>query len=522
MNKWPVLLLSFLLSGFCYGQYDKQDDAASINSSRKLRQLIMSDPHRPIYHFANPEGIGMPFDPNGGIYWNGQYHLGFIYQNMEKGKREHFWGHAVSRDLFHWTLFPDMLDVKPGDIERGIFSGGTFISREGVPYIIYHGEGSRTNLMAYSKDSDLKRWVKFEGNPVLVTPPKGSKMEGKYRAWDPEGWYDKKTDHYYQISGGEEVGLFKSKDLYNWEYKGDFVDRKNNMLFDYEDISCPDFFKIGDKDMLVFISHHLGTQYYIGKFENDHYSIEKHGRMNWPGGTFFAPEQLVDDKGRNIIWGWVLERKPNYLPYFGWSGIMSLPRVLTLSKSGELQINPPEEIRSLRLPAASKIFTGTIAANTEKELSLEGRSLEIKATFKGTEKSAYGVKVFCSPDGREETVIKYDPVAKEIIIDFIKSSVHGPVEMVTHCIVEPASIEGYGKTTSRQRAPFELKKGENLQLDIFIDRSIIEVFANGRQCVTQVVYPELAGSTKVKCFAEGAPVEVINAEGWEMAATNMY
>ncbi|MBW7890761.1 MAG: hypothetical protein H3C48_07015, partial [Chitinophagaceae bacterium] len=98
MNKWPVLLLSFLISGFCYGQYDKQDDAASINSSRKLRQLIMRDPHRPIYHFANPEGIGMPFDPNGGIYRNGQYHLGFIYQNMEKGKKEHFWGHAVSRD----------------------------------------------------------------------------------------------------------------------------------------------------------------------------------------------------------------------------------------------------------------------------------------------------------------------------------------------------------------------------------------------------------------------------------------
>ena len=132
------------------------------------------------------------------------------------------------------------------------------------------------------------------------------------------------------------------------------------------------------------------------------------------------------------------------------------------------------------------------------------------------------MKVFCSPDGREETVIKYDPAAKEIIIDFIKSSVHGPVEIATHCIVEPANIEGYGKTTSRQRAPFELKKGEHLQLDIFIDRSIIEVFANSRQCVTQVVYPELPGSTKVKFFAEDAPVDVISAAAWEMAATNMY
>ncbi len=522
MRKSILLVLGVMFIGVGYAQYDKKDDADVMNKSRKLRQLIQSDPHRPIYHFAAPEGIAMPFDPNGGIYWNGKYHLGFIYQNMENGKREHFWGHAVSKDLFHWTLYPDMLDVKPGDIERGIFSGGAFLSREGIPHIIYHGEGSGTNLIAYSKDRDLRNWVKFEGNPVLVTPPKGSTMEGKYRAWDPEAWYDKKTDHYYQISGGEIAGLFKSKDMYKWDYMGDFVDRNDNKLFSYEDISCPDFFRIGDKDMLLFISHHLGTQYYIGKFENDKYTIEKHGRMNWPGGTFFAPEQLVDDRGRNIIWGWVLERKPGYLPNYGWSGIMSLPRVLTLARNGELQINPPEEIKNLRLPGGWKEKAITVAAHTEKELALEGTSLEIKLDIKGSEKAAYGVKVFCSPDGREETVISYDPVAKEIVVDFIKSSVQGPVEMVTHCIIEPDKIEGFGKTTSQQRAPFELRKGEKLQLDIFIDRSIIEIFANGRQCVTQVVYPMLDSSTKVKLFATDEEVKVENLEVYEMMETNAY
>ncbi|MCO5240094.1 MAG: glycoside hydrolase family 32 protein [Chitinophagaceae bacterium] len=522
MYKIMFWVLGILVSQVCSAQYDKKDDANLMNASRKLRQLIQRDPHRPTFHFANPEGIAMPFDPNGGIYWNGKYHLGFIYQSLQNGKREHFWGHAVTRDLFHWTLYPDMLDVKPGDVELGIFSGGTFLSREGVPHIIYHGEGANVNLIAYSRDRDLRNWVKFEGNPVLVTPAKGSALEGKYRAWDPECWFDKKTDHYYQIAGGEIAGLFKSKDMYKWDYIGDFIDRKNNRLFKYEDISCPDFFSIGDKDILLFISHQLGTQYYIGKFEKDKYTIEKHGRMNWPGGTFFAPEQLVDDKGRNIIWGWVLERKPAHLPNYGWSGIMSLPRVLTLSKSGEMQINPPEEIKNIRLPGGLKEKPGIIAANTEKVVSMEGTSLEIKVDFKGAEKSPYGVKVFCSPDGREETIIQYDPVAKEIIIDFIKSSFHNPVEMVTHVIVKPEKIEGYGSTTSRQRAPFELKKGEQLQLDIFIDRSIIEVFANGRQCVTQVVYPELKTSTQVKLFATGEPVVAGNLEVYEMSETNSY
>ncbi len=516
-------MISILISGIAYGQYDKKDNADLINSTRELRQLTSSDPHRPIYHFVNPEGVAMPFDPNGGIYWNGKYHLGFIYQNLERGKREHFWGHAVSKDLFHWTLYPDMLDVKPGDIEHGIFSGGTFISREGIPHIIYHGEGSGTNLVAYSKHPDLRKWTKFEGNPVLVSPAKGSAMEGKYSAWDPECWFDKKTNSYYQISGGDIAGLFKSKDLYKWEYLGDFVDKKKNMLYEYEDISCPDFFKIGNKDMLLFISHTLGTQYYIGKFENDKYTIEKHGRMNWPGGTFFAPEQLLDDRGRNIIWGWVLERKPSYFPDYQWSGIMSLPRVLSLSKEGDLQINPPEEIKDIRLPDALKERSVAVAANSEKLVGKQGSSLEIKAEIRGGEKSAYGLKVFCSPDGLEETAIIYDPVAKEIVIDFIKSSVHGPVEMPSHAMFAPeGKIEGYGKTTSSQRAPFELKKGERLQLDVFIDRSVIEVFANGRQCITQVVYPELKTSIGVKLFATSEPVVVENLEVYEMSETNAY
>lgn len=508
-----------------------------INYARALRKLIQSDPHRPTYHFVSPEGRAYPFDPNGAIFWKGKYHLGYIYQYLGNRKREHFWGHAVSTDLFHWTLYPDMLDVKEEDIEKGIFSGGAFLSREGIPHIMYHGQGSSTNLVAYSTDEDLVVWNKFEGNPVLSTPEEGDPMHGKYRAWDPEGWYDPETDYYYQISGGEVAAFFRSKDMMDWEYLGDLIDQNNRMRHDFEDLSCPDFFSLGDKHMLLFISHNLGTQYYLGTFKKGSFTVEQHHRMNWPGGTFFAPEQLVDDQGRNIIWGWVLERKPEHVewpkkyaeegenpanfPSDGWSGIMSLPRVISLSNAGNVLINPPHEVRTLRLGEGFKDMNFSIPAQGEKSLPIQGKALEIKVEMSGGATSSYGVKVFCSPDGLEETTIKYDPVAKEIVIDFIRSSVNGPVKMLPNCMFEP-QLEGFTEDVSEQRAPFELGLEENLELDIFIDNSIIEVFANGRLCMTQVVYPELLESGGVKLFAGDELMNVNQVQVWKMAATNLY
>lgn len=543
----PLLLLFFGVSFYSYAQptdkstlTGKETIAAQslkdqIVQTRYLRELMQTDPHRPIYHFVAPEGRAYPFDPNGAIFWKGRYHLGFIYQSLRRGKREHFWGHAVSTDLLHWTLYPDLLNVTEGDIERGIFSGGAFLSREGIPHIMYHGEGSSTNLVAYSTDDDLRNWKKFEGNPVLKTPGKDDPMHGKYKAWDPEGWYDKATDYYYQISGGDVAGFFRSKDMNEWEYLGNLINQDNRMRHDFEDLSCPDFFPIGDKHMLLFISHNLGSQYYIGTFKEGKYNIEKHARMNWPGGTFFAPEQLVDDKGRNIIWGWVLERtpellewvpkwgeeidNPSFFPSNGWSGIMSLPRVVSLSKTGEIQINPPEELKNLRLEGISGVDV-TLDPKSEKVLDIEGKALEIKVQMKGGN-SPYGVKVFCSPDGREETAILYDPATKEIVIDFVKSAAGGEVKMLPNCMFEP-QLPGFTEPVSQQRAPFELKEGEALILDIFIDKSIIEVFANGRQCLTQVVYPTLAESNGIKLVSGNEELIIKRFNAWKMAETNAY
>ena len=82
-----VVAVSQLIMYGCSEDRDKKKDVSMsttdmIAAQRQLRELQLSDPHRPTYHFVNPEGRGMPFDPNGAIFWNGRYHLFYIFQDL--------------------------------------------------------------------------------------------------------------------------------------------------------------------------------------------------------------------------------------------------------------------------------------------------------------------------------------------------------------------------------------------------------------------------------------------------------
>lgn len=552
-----LLLIVILCPCLCVAEPDESKNLQEIiNNTRELRALMQSDPHRPIYHFVAPEGHAVPFDPNGALYWKGKYHLGYVYPKLKDEKKQLVWGHAVSTDLMHWTIYPDTFDVEDGNLEDQIWSGGTFVSREGVPHVIY--AAPKGNMLAHAADDDLKVWKKFSGNPVLKVLDPTHLFAGtnrKYSVFDPDAWYDKNSDYYYQISGGMKPGLFKSKDMHQWEFLGPAISGPNTMRYPFEDLSCPEFFSLGEKSMVLFISHTLGAQYYIGTFAKDKFTPEHHGRMNWPGGTFFAPEQLQDAKGRNIIWGWVVQRtgspelqrelgwsptKQSRAPEprdYGWSGILSLPRVVSLSGKGPLQIHPPEEIQAIRLNEVREADV-VLQPNTERALQARGKSIELKLEMVGGTRSPFGVKVFASPDGREETVIRYEPEREQLVIDFVRSSVHGPVSFpffvhkpdkfdtsfnpATYDHFKGLSGQLFSETVSEQRAPLHLEKGETLRLDIFLDRSIIEVFANGRQVVTQVVYPELEASTGAKVFSGKEAVTVKNIQSWTMAETNAY
>ena len=485
-----------------------------IEQTRALRAKFLRDRHRPLYHFVSPEGVCHPFDPNGSIYWKGQYHLMYIFQD----RQGHHWGHAVSNDMLHWRILPPALS--PGGGDKGIFSGNAFVNKEGVPTIIYYGVKSG-GCIAVAQDDDLVKWQKLSSNPVVPELKKSDPDYGKYRPADPHGWVE--GDTYYTIFGGDPTGMmatvFKGQELDKWNYVGKLLAHTvDNMPID-EDISCPDMFKLGGKDVLVCISHPLGCRYYIGEWKNEQFYPESHGLMNWSGGRFFANDSFLDDRGRRILIAWVgeallKERKEE----LGWAGVMSMPRVLTLAEDGTLRIKPIEEIERLRInPRVHKDIN--LADGAEVALKdIAGDCLEIKLQIDPGSASSVGIRVRRSPRGQEETLVVYEPGSSKLILDVEKSSLDKSVRYGTY---RPHTAEK-GDDIRIQKAPFEVPKGETLTLRVFLDRSIIEVYGNDRQCVTQRIYPSRDDALGVSLFCTGGSAKVLSLQAWDMAATNAW
>jgi beta-fructofuranosidase len=467
-------------------------NGADANSStRALRERVLSDPYRPGYHFVIPEGQAMPFDPNGAIFWKGRYHLFYIFQD----KRGHNWGHVSSSDLFHWRHHPTSL-------VSGMFSGNCFVNREGRPTMCYHQVG-QGNAMAVALDDELNEWKKLESNPITPRTQPGDPNHDKYRSWDPYGWLE--GDTYYAIFGGERPAVVKAPSLAGeWKYVGDLMANTVPGVSINEDVSCADFFKFGDRHMLLCISHRLGCRYYLGDWKGEQFHPTFHEKMSWVDNSFFAPESLLDDRGRRIMWAWIFDH-PGFKMRtdYGWSGTMSLPRVLSPGPNGVLLMNLPEEIERLRYNGLKR--TGlAIAADSELPLEgIRGNSLELDLEFQPSVAKQYGVKVCCSPGGEEQTLAYYDGPAKKLKVDTMKSSqVEGP-----------RAVEA---------GPFELKPDEPLKLRVLVDKSVVEVFANGRQAVMRRVYPSRADSVGVRLFSNGGPANLMLLQAWEMMPANPF
>ncbi len=468
-----------------------------IKSSRELRASFLADPYRPLYHFVIPEGIALPFDPNGCIYWKGRYHLCYIYQDPKYPHGGHCWGHVSSIDLVHWRHHPPALVPTSDSPEVGIFSGNCFINKKGEATMLYHGVNAG-NCIATASDENLDNWKKLPSNPIIPNPPAGS----PYASWDPHGWLE--NDTYYAIFGGSRPSIFKATELDKWEYVGDLLAHAVPGVDINEDVSCPDFFKLGNKYVLVCISHRLGCRYYVGEWKNEQFYPEFHEKMSWIDNAFFAPESLEDNKGRRIMWAWIFDGlKEETLRARGWSGTMSLPRLLWLGEDNTLRMCPIEELEVLRFNPR-KIENFTIKADSEMNMKdIHGDSLELNIEMIPKNAEQFGVKVFCSPDGEEQTAIFYDSVEKKLKIDTTKSGL-GEV---------PKSIEG---------GPFELKPDELLKLRVFVDRSVVEVFANNRQAVMRRVYPTRKDSLGVLLFSRGGDTKVSSVKAWNMAPSNPY
>ena len=507
--------------------------ADQLRGARELRQRLWNDPHRPRYHLLPPDGFWN--DINGTIYWKGRYHVFFlgrlapdlntILSGKDSDHARETWLHASSRDLVHWVHHPPALvPVFDGSMPRGIYSGD-MMDNMPVPTIIVHVPGQGTCLFT-AEDDELIRWKPHPKNPVIPSasaPPEAI-------VFDPCGW--KEGDMHYALVGnknktpgceGDSTSLFRSRDLVKWEYRGPFYKSERRWTEEYMDCACPDFFPLGNKHMLISHVHrpwnHL--QYYIGRFDKkaERFLPESHGFMSWPGGSVCAPETLLDGKGRRIFWGWIMEAGPRTN---GWGSVATLPRVLSLADDNSLRIEPAPELETLRCNPRHR---ENLTVSGELPLKdIRGDCLEISAVIEPCDAKEFGIKVRCSPDGAEQTAIVCTPGARTLKTELAKSTLDPRVKYIwmNETWARERNIPADKRFAQEQVAPFALKPGEPLRLRVFLDRSVLEVYANDRQCITQRIYPSRSDSLGVTLISRGGSVKVKSLDAWDMSPTNSW
>ena len=490
-------------------------DNEAVRIVRDFRQRLMDDPTRPTYHLVNSEGDAnrnYSVDPNILIYWKGQYHFSF----MNKGD-EYAFTHLTSIDLVHWRRRKDC-----GLGSGGSGTGGTIITKDGEK-VIYVGNfnncGGRASYIE-SSDEYLEEWTKAR---ELQIPQEALDADYWYW-WSPATWVE--GDYYYIYSGSHgglaphehrrpgsgtwfhEPTLMRSKDFENWEFLGKFM-TKDLPGLDRQDHSCADFFELGNKHMLLLISHNWGCRYYLGEWKDNKFTPEFHSLLNWSWTLdsphflrqlYWAPKTFLTPDGRRVV----ITLLRAYLGNTLWSGAFSLPWELSLPDDGILRIKPVRELECLR-------YNETVENNIEvkdgedyrlKEIS--GDTVELNVTIKPTEAREFGVKVLCDKDNQNGMEIFCSADKKTI-------SVLGDRQEAT---------DPHPRPRPRAVVPFELKEGENLNLRIFIDRPIVEVFINDRQAVVQrqLHKPEDVG---ICLYSKGGDIKA-DVTGWRMAASNQW
>ncbi|MDP7251783.1 MAG: glycoside hydrolase family 32 protein [Planctomycetota bacterium] len=476
------------------------------------RRELSSDPFRPAYHYVNPEGNLN--DANGLCFWQGRYHL--FYQAYPPEDTRQHWGHAVSEDLVRWEDLP--LAIFPG-IEDKCFSGSTFVEEERV-IAMYHGT-SAGNMVAVSDDPLLLNWEKIPGNPVV--PMIDTDVKGlPYRVYDPCIWGEE--DGYYSLSGSYIDGpvfancramphLFFSQDLSRWTYLGQFVEG-DTFTQPGEDCAVPYFWPIGDKHILIFASHQRGSQYLIGDYDKVGHRFHPfaHGRFNFgpisPGGVH-APSATPDGQGGIYVIYNINAAKPTR----GWNHIMSIVRRLTLLDGHSLGIGPVEALASLR---GKHQQVGETALPANEEIILDGiggNVVDIEAEIEIRDAREICLQVLRSPGGEEHTDIHF---YRNGHFRFTRGEQRGQRDALV-MDTSRSSLAPDIQARPPEIAPFDLEEGEPLKLRILIDRSVVEVFANGRQCLALRVYPERSDSLGLSLRAQGQGALLISLEAWQMA-----
>ena len=493
---------------------------------KNSRKSYDNDPHRPIYHYVNPENTLN--DPNGLCFWKGFWHL-FYQAYPPEDPRQH-WGHAISKDLVHWEDLPYAIYPNP---EEACFSGATLVEEDRV-IAMYHGT-KVGNMIAISNDDLLLNWDKINSQKPVIKINSDDGTVLPYRVFDPCIW--KKGDFYYSLSGGtlphiptgrrkRSNFLFKSKDLIKWDYLHPFVEGDNFTKIG-DDGACPYFWPIGeDRYILYFFSHMSGGQALLGDYDKqrDKFIVTSHHEFNFgaahPGGVH-APSSSPYQNNKNVV----IFNMNNSKDTRGWNQIMTLPREIGIEGKDKinrdiLSIKPAGNIESLRSKHVS-IKSLEIIPNQEVLLeNISGNSIEINMEVNVDKSPMFELRILRSENSEEFTKIsfyknrgfrdweKYDgwEVNKRL----------NASDSIVSIDTSYSSSDPNVLSRPPESAPVYIKENENLFLRVFIDKSVVEVFVNERQCLATRIYPSKKDSLGVSVLSQGAKSEIISLDAYDM------
>jgi sucrose-6-phosphate hydrolase SacC (GH32 family) len=434
---------------------------------------LYHETYRPQFHFSAKRN--WLNDPNGLVYYRGEYHLFFQHNPFGLVPDNMTWGHAVSPDLVHWTQLPNAIEP---DRFGTIFSGSAVVDRnntagfqtghEKALVAIYTAAGGAsqasqgqpfTQCLAYSNDRG-RTWTKYAGNPVLKHIVGGNR--------DPKViWYA--PTHRWIMAlylDGNDYGLFASPDLKTWTQLQRFTVPGCG--------ECPDFFEMsvdGDRRHTRWVFTVASGRYLVGAFDGKTFTPEGPTRQVDYGGNYYAVQTYSDlpaHDGRRIQIAWMNGGSYPEMPF---NQQMSFPCTLTLHTT-------PDGLRLYRWPVReiSKLAERPYRV-TDVPLEPGGNPLQ------GLRGDLWDVELDCAV--QDATAVIFRLQGEEIRYQ-----------------VREQTLTCLGHT-----APLSLREGR-LKLRILVDRTSLEVFGNdGQVSLTSCLAP--GGSRPGPGFAvEGGGLKI--------------
>ena len=416
---------------------------------------LYREPLRPQFHFSSRRGWNN--DPNGLVFYKGEYHLFYQHNPYGWAWGNMHWGHAVSPDLVHWRELP--IALYP-DAHGTMFSGSAVVDwnntagfqtgKEKVLVCIFTAAGSPfTQGIAYSNDRG-RTWTKYDGNPVL--PHIAAENRDPKVIWHAPG---KKWVMALYLDK-DQYALFSSPNLKHWERLCDVAIPGTS--------ECPEFFEIpleGNPKDTRWVFYGGNGRYLVGRFDGRAFTPESGPHSLNSGNCFYASQTFNDippEDGRRILIPWGQMATPG-MPF---NQMLGLPVALTLCATGDglrLRVNPVEELRALRT-SRTVLKARPLAPGENPLASLKGELFDLSADILLNRAAEIHFVMRGVP-------VVYDAKAQELSCNKARA----PLKPVNGCIrlrllVDRTSIDVFGNDGALYMPMGVIVPRDNLSLEI--------------------------------------------------------